>query len=96
MKTSEYQQDNYTIKILHISHRFNDLPNIICSGKKLYQLPCQIGNKSYKLKLLNEKYHLGMVVYLIQSKRYSIRKLKELSYKVNENFILSNIKNIPF
>ena len=96
MKTSEYQQDNYTIKILHISHRFNGLPNIICSGKQIYQLPCQIGNKSYKLKQLNEKHHLGMVVYLVESKRYSVKRLKELSYKVNENFILSNIKNCPF
>ena len=49
MKTSEYQQDNYTIKILHISHRFKDLPNIACSGKMIYQLPCRIGKKSFDL-----------------------------------------------
>ena len=97
MKTSEYQQDNHTIKIFHISHRFKDLPNIVCSGKMIYQLPCQIGKKSFDLRLLNEKHHLGMVVYLINGKRYSVKRLKELSYKVdNDHYVLSKINNIPF
>lgn len=96
MKVIEYQEDNHTIKILHISHRFNDLPNIICSGKKIYQLPCQIGKKSYRLKEIKQKYHLGMIVYVINSKRYSTKKLKELSYVVNDRYIISKIESIPF
>ncbi len=42
MKVIEKQEDNHTNKIMVISHRFKDFPNIICSGSKIYQLPCQI------------------------------------------------------
>ena len=62
MKVIEKQLDNHTIKIMVISHRFKDFPNIICSGSKIYQLPCQIGKKSFELKEIIPKYHLGSIV----------------------------------
>jgi hypothetical protein len=35
MKVIEKQEDNRTIKIMIISHRFNNFPNIVCSGSKI-------------------------------------------------------------
>jgi hypothetical protein len=97
MKIVEYQKGNYTIKNMIISHRFIGYPNIVCSGEKIYQLPCQIGNKSYGLKELTQKYHCGMIIYLIESKRISIKILKNLAYRVtNDDIILSAETNCPF
>jgi hypothetical protein len=84
MKVIEKQLDNHTIKIMIISHRFKDFPNIICSGGKIYQLPCQIGKKSFRLKEIIPKYHLGSIVYLINSKRINSKKLKINVLKVND------------
>lgn len=96
MKTFEKQIDNYTNKIMIISHRFKNYPNIVCSGAKIYQLPCRIGKKSFKLKELKPKYHLGTTIYLIESKRINSKKLKQLAIKVNEQYILNKTKNCPF
>lgn len=96
MKIIEKQLDNYTIKIMIIDYRFNNFPNIICSGSKMYQLPCQIGKKSFPLKELKQKYHLGSTIYLIESKRINTKVLKNNSIKVKEEFILEKIKNCPF
>ena len=96
MKTIEKQLDNHTNKIMVISHRFNFFPNIICSGGKIYQLPCQIGKKSFELKEIIPKYHLGSIVYLINSKRINSKKLKINVLKVNEEFILEKIEICPF
>ena len=96
MKIIERQSDNYTIKIMIIDYRFNNFPNIICSGGKIYQLPCQIGKKSYKLKELSKKYHLGSTVSLIESKRINTKNLKNNAIKTNEEFILEKIKFCPF
>ena len=96
MKIIEYQQDNYTIKNMIISHRFIGYPNIVCSGKKIYQLPCQIGNKSCGLKELTQKYHCGMIVYLIESKRVSISKLRKTIYRVNDIIVIEKIQLCPF
>jgi len=96
MKVIEKQQDNHTIKIMVISHRFKDFPNIICSGSKIYQLPCQIGKKSFELKEITPKYHLGSIVYLINSKRINSKTLKFNVLKVNEEFILEKNEICPF
>jgi len=96
MKVIEKQVDNSTIKILKISHRFKGFPNIICSGKKIYQLPCQIGRKSFKLKELLPKNHNGSIVYLINSKRINRVHLKSLLHSVEEEYILEKIVFCPF
>ena len=96
MKLIEEQVDNYTIEIMVISHRFNGYPNIVCSGRKIYQLPCQIGKKSFKLKKIYPKHHLGSTVYIINSKRINAKRLKSLAIITNEEFILNKIKNCPF
>jgi hypothetical protein len=96
MKVIEKQLDNHTIKIMIISHRFKGFPNIICSGSKIYQLPCQIGKKSFELKEIIPKYHLGSIVYLINSKRINSKTLKFNVLKVNEEFILDKIQICPF
>ena len=94
MKVIEKQLDNHTIKIMIISHRFKGFPNIICSGSKIYQLPCQIGKKSFELKEIIPKYHLGSIVYLINSKRINSKTLKFNVLKVNEEFILDKIDSL--
>jgi hypothetical protein len=96
MKVIEKQLDNHTIKIMVISHRFKGFPNIICSGSKIYQLPCQIGKKSFELKEIIPKYHLGSIVYLINSKRINSKTLKINSLRVNEEFILYKTETCPF
>lgn len=63
MKVIEKQEDNRTIKIMVISYRFSGFPNIVCSGSKIYQLPCQIGKKSFELKEITPKYHQGSIIY---------------------------------
>lgn len=96
MKVIEKQIDNRTNKIMIISHRFIDYPNIICSGGKLYQLPCQIGKKSFQLKELIPKYHQGSIIYIINSKRINSKNLKIMALKVNEEFILGVNEFCPF
>ena len=96
MKLIEKQLDNHTIKIMIISHRFKGFSNIICSGSKIYQLPCQIGKKTYGLKELKQKYHLGSTVYLIESKRINTKVLKANTIKVNEEFVLDKKQFCPF
>ena len=96
MKVIEKQRDNHTIKIMVISHRFKDFPNIICSGSKIYQLPCQIGKKSFQLKELIPKYHQGSIIYIINSKRINSKNLKIRALKVNEEFILDINEFCPF
>ena len=96
MKVIEKQEDNHTIKIMVISHIFKDFPNIVCSGSKIYQLPCQIGKKSFQLKELKPKYHQGSNVYIINSKRINSKVLKNKVIKVNEEFIIEKISFCPF
>ena len=96
MKVIEKQEDNRTNKIMIISHRFNNFPNIVCSGSKIYQLPCQIGKKSFNIKELKPKYHQGSIVYIINSKRINSKTLKINVLKVNEEFILEKNEICPF
>ena len=96
MKVIEEQIDNRTIKKLVISHRFTGYSNIVCSGRKIYQLPCQIGRRSFDIKELKPKYHQGSLVYLIKSKRVNTKRLKEVSVKMNEFFILDESEYCPF
>lgn len=96
MKLIEKQYNNYTNKIMIISYRFNEFPNIVCSGSKIYQLPCTIGKKSFKLKELLPKYHQNSVIYIINSKRISTKRLKNNAIKTNEEFILEQIQFCPF
>ena len=76
MKLIEKQIDNRTNKILVISHRFIGYSNIVCSGGKIYQLPCQIGKKSFQLKELIPKYHQGSIIYIINSKRVNSKGME--------------------
>jgi hypothetical protein len=96
MKIIENQEDNHTIKIMKISYKFDCFPNIVCSGSKIYQLPCQIGKKSFDLKELKPKYHLGSIVYLIESKRINSKKLKKHAVKVDGFLVLEKKENCPF
>jgi hypothetical protein len=82
--------------VIVISHRFNGFPNIVCSGSKIYQLPCQIRKKSFPLKELKPKYHQGSIVYLINSKRVNCEFLKTNALKVNEEFTLEINEFCPF
>ena len=96
MKIVEKQEDNHTIKIMIISHKFEKFKNIVCSGSKIYQLPSQIGKKSFPLKELKQKYHLGSKIYLINSKRISTKTLKKSALKVYDEFILEKKQLCPF
>lgn len=96
MKLIEKQVDNHTIKIMVISYKFNGFPNIVCSGSKIYQLPCNIGKKSFNLKELSPKYHLGSIIYIINSKRINAKKLKLNAIAIKKEFILEIIEDCPF
>jgi hypothetical protein len=96
MKVIEKQENNRTIKIMVISHIFNDFPNIVCSGSKIYQLPCQLGKKSFQIKELLPKYHQGSIIYIVNSKRINSKVLKNKSIRVNREFILEKSIFCPF
>lgn len=96
MKLIEKQEDNHTIKIMVISHKFENFPNIVCSGSKIYQLPCQIGKKSFPLKELKPKHHLGSTIYIINSKRINTNTLKKSALKIYDEFILEKKQFCPF
>jgi hypothetical protein len=96
MKVIEKQENNRTIKIMVISHIFNDFPNIVCSGSKIYQLPCQLGKKSFQIKELLPKYHQGSIIYIVNSKRINSKFLKSKSIRVNQEFILEKSTFCPF
>jgi hypothetical protein len=96
MNTIDFDDINHTIKIMLLTYRFNNYPNIVCSGSKIYQLPCCIGKKSFGLRELKPKYHQGSIIYLINSKRINSKTLKRNAVKVNEKFILSKNTFCPF
>ncbi|GAF93353.1 unnamed protein product [marine sediment metagenome] len=70
-----------------ISHKYKGLKGIVVSGKKVYQLPCSIGMRTYNLKEIIKRKGF----WLIKSDRYSTKQLKELSYKRADKFIINNI-----
>lgn len=96
MEILEKQTSTHTIKVMRITHRFVNYPNIVCSGKSIIQLPCMIGKRSYNLKTLTQQLHCRMRVYLINSKRVSTKQLRECSYKVEEEFVLEERCDCPF
>ncbi len=96
MKLIEKQINNRTNEILIVSHIFNGFENVVCSGSKIYQLPCQIGKKSFKIKELKPKYHQGSIVYIINSKRVNSKTLKAVSIKVKKEIIINSDENCPF
>jgi len=96
MNTIEIQKDNHTIKNMIIDYKFKGFDKIVCSGGKIYQLPMQVGRKCFTLKELKQKYHLGSIVYLINSKRVNSKLLKNLAYKTTEYFELEIIGTLPF
>ncbi len=96
MKTIENVEKNYTTISLVVSHRFESLPDIVCSGSKIYQLPKMVGKRSYPLKEIPPRIHLGSVVYRIEKKRFFASKLKKLSSRVVEEFILEKRCDCPF
>jgi len=84
MKTIVITDKDKKTEYIIISHKFKGLKNIIVSGGKIYQLPCQVGKKSFKLKeIVKKRYY-----YWIESKAYSEKKLKELIYKRKDKIIL--------
>lgn len=96
MKVIEIKIDDEIQKWLMISHRFYELLNIICSGRKIYQLPCYIGKRGYYFKEITPKEHMNKPYYLIESKRYSERKLKKWSIKVSDRYLLDTEYIYPF
>lgn len=96
MKTVENIKKNYTTISLVVSHRFESLPYIVCSGNKIYQLPKMVGRRSYPLKEIPPKIHLGSVVYRIEKKRFFASKLKKLSSRVEEYIVLETKMDCPF
>jgi hypothetical protein len=96
MKVIEKHENNRTNKVMVISHRFESFPNIVCSGVKLYQLPCQIGKRCFQLKEIKPKYHQGSVVFNINSKRINVKRLRENARKVTEEFLLETTDICPF
>ncbi len=96
MKVIDVETDSLQLKYMIISYKFKNLPNIVCSGRKIYQLPCQIGFKSYGLKEIRSKYHVCRPSYLIESKRYSDLQLKSIAYKVDEKYLVESICLYPF
>lgn len=92
MKTFDIVTEETKTVYMIISYKFKGLKNIIVSGKKIYQLPCQIGMRAYELKEI--VYKNGF--YLIESKRYSIKQLKQLIYKRTDRYLLDIIHLYPF
>lgn len=96
MKIIEYQEDNYTIKKVVITHRFRGYPDLIVSGKILYMLPRTRSKRYYPLKELKKKYHLGSEVYLVDTKRVTTTKLKSLAIPSKEEVFLEKVCTSPF
>ncbi len=92
MKTVDVIIEDKKTVYLIISYKFKGFKNIIVSGKKIYQLPCQIGMRAYELKEIICKKGF----YLIESKRYSIKQLKKLIYKRKDKYLLNEIFLYPF
>lgn len=96
MKTIIINKGDSQLKYLIITHRYIGLANTVKSGDKIYQLPCVIGKRSYKLKEIKPKYHMCMAHYTIESKRYSAKQLKELSVRFDDNILLEETSLYPF
>lgn len=96
MKILDIQKNDLLFKYLVITHRFIGLPNIVCSDKKIYQLPCVIGKRSYELKEIKPKYHVCRPYYTVEGKRYSDLKLKELAVLFEDNILLEEESLYPF
>jgi len=94
MQTIEKQIDNVLIKYMKLSYRFSD--NIVVSGKIIYQLPCSIGKKSFKLKDIKKHWHQGKNKYYINSKRVCCKKFNKLLVKSDELIEIERVLNIPF
>lgn len=96
MKVIEEQENRYTTKYLLTSHVFEGFPNIVCSGSKIYQIPCTKGLRSYPLRELVPKYHNGSVVYLIDKRRITTTKLKRLAQVKKVKVFLEKVCTSPF
>jgi hypothetical protein len=96
MQLIEKQIENYTTISMIIDYRFRGFDNIVCSGKKIYQLPCTINNRSIPLREVKQIEHLGALKYLIRSKRINAKVLKANSVKVDELFEIDKIISTPF
>ena len=93
MKIVTITTEDDKIEYLVISYKFKGLKNIVVSNKKIYQLPCQIGKRTYPLKEIKpDKNNL----YWIESKPYSVKQLKNLIYKRKIKFKLCIIPLYPF
>lgn len=96
MNIVEYQENNYTIRKLVITHRFEGYPDLVVSGKLLYMLPRSRSKRSYPLKELKKKYHMGSEVYLIDTKRVTTTKLRSLAKTTKEEVFLEKVCTSPF
>ena len=86
--TSKYEK---TVFLL-ITHKIKGFKNIVVSGKKIYQLPCTIKNRSFDLKEIVKKGYY----YWIESKPYSRTKLLSLAYKRSDKYALDIDPLYPF
>lgn len=92
MKTIDIITEDRKTVFMIIAYKFKGLKNIVVSGKKIYQLPCNIGKKAFELKELVIKKGF----YIIKSKRYSIKQLKQLIYKRKDKHIMDVEYLYPF
>jgi len=96
MKVIEFERDSLQLKYLITTHRLIGFKNIVVSNKKIYQLPCMIGKRSYDLKEIKPKYHMCMIHYIIESKRYSIKQLKKLIVRFDDKILIEKTPLYPF
>jgi len=92
MKTLDITKEYSKTVFMIVTHKIKGLKNIVVSGSKLYQLPCQIGKRSFELKEIIKRKGF----YLIESKRYSSKQLKELAYKRADKIKIDEIPLYPF
>lgn len=92
MKTIDVIDEYEKTVFMIVSHKYKGLKNIVVSGNKVYQLPCQIGKKAFRLKEIIKRNRF----YLIESKRYSVKQLRKIAYKRTDKIIIDYIPLYPF
>ena len=94
MQVVENEIDNVLIKYMKLSYRYSE--NIVVSNRIVYQLPCQIKNRSFSMKIINKHWHQGKNKYWINSKRITCEKFNSLLIKSDELIEIDSIKLYPF
>jgi hypothetical protein len=92
MKTIAVTDKKYKTDYMIISYKFKGFKNIVVSGGKIYQLPCQIGKRSFDIKEITKKGYY----YWIESKPYSRKYLKSKMYKRKDQYLINIEQLHPF